>query len=40
VHGVYHLIVFLVKWGIVVAVLAALVIVGLRYRKKRDAKRF
>ncbi|PWN22005.1 hypothetical protein BCV69DRAFT_281910 [Microstroma glucosiphilum] len=40
VHGVYHLIVFLVKWGIVVAVLAALVILGLRYRKKRDVKRF
>lgn len=39
-HGLFTLLWFLVKWGLVVAVIAGLGVVFLRWRKARDAKRF
>lgn len=39
-HGIFTFLWFLIKWGLVVAVIAGLAVVGLRWRKARDAKRF
>lgn len=39
-HGLFRLCYLLVKWGLIVAILAGIVVVGLRWRKARDAKRF
>lgn len=38
--GLFGLVWFLVKWGLVVAAIAGAVVVFLRWRKTRDAKRF
>lgn len=38
--GVFSVVAFVVKWGLILAALAGLVFVGLKWQKARDAKRF